>query len=239
MVLPGLAYVLVAAAVAPLPAQETTTLAPDGTTTTTLRGRPEQFAGFWIYNEGESVNAATGRPERSPRSATQRTPGVRGAGAVGGPAVGQPPRQPVGSAGRGTPTFAQPGRTGQIGPTVAMIQENRSLARDLLEVPESLSITVRSSAVSFIDDLERERVYSTNGVRSRYQLGAARFNAAMEWNDGQFVKRIDAADGFRMTETYFLSEDARRLFVIVRIGSTRKGAPVMGVNRIYDRAELQ
>ena len=57
------------------------------------------------------------------------------------------------------------------------------------------------------------------------------------WSGSQFEKKIDAADGFRMTEIYFLSEDARRLFVILRVGSTRKGAPVMGVNRVYDRVD--
>lgn len=193
----------------------------------------QRFSGVWVYNEEESLNAATGRPERSPRSATQRTPLGRG----GATAPSAPPRPPV---------VPQPGRTGlgpaltglsgQIGPTVAMIQENRSLARDLLEIPESLAITATTGAVTFTDDLERVRVYPTDGQRSRYQLGAARFNAAAEWNGTQFIKRIDGADGFRMTETYFLSEDGRRLFVIVRVGSNRKNAPVMGVNRVYDRA---
>ena len=193
----------------------------------------ERFSGIWVYNEEESLNAATGRPERSPRSATQRAPLGRG----GATAPSAPPRPPV---------VPQPGRTGlgpaltglsgQIGPTVAMIQENRSLARDLLEIPESLAITATPGAVTFTDDLERVRVYQTDGQRSRYQLGAARFNAAAEWNGTQFVKRIDGSDGFRMTETYFLSEDGRRLFIIVRVGSNRKNAPVMGVNRVYDRA---
>jgi hypothetical protein len=118
-----------------------------------------------------------------------------------------------------------------------MIQENRSLTRDLLEVPESLAISLSPAQISFMDDLRRERVYPTTGEKARYQLGAARFNAAMEWNGSQLVKRIDAADGFRMTETYFLSEDAKRLFVIVRVGSNRKNAPVMGVNRVYDRVD--
>lgn len=195
---------------------------------------PAMFTGVWAYNEEESVNAATGRQERSPRSATARNPAARDGGAGAGPvrtgAITPPPTTP------GAIPSNPFGSSGQIGPTVAMIQENRSLTRDLLEVPESLTIQIAPSAVTFIDDLSRERVYAP-GVRSRYQLGAARFNAVMEWSGPQLVKRIDAADGFRMTETYFLSEDAQRLFVIVRIGSNRKGAPIMGVNRVYDRIE--
>jgi hypothetical protein len=198
-------------------------------------GFPDQFAGLWVYNEDESVNAATGRPERSPRSATARTPGARGGSAAPGATSTGATRVGVDTpGGRMGPAYS-PGL--QIGPTVAMIQENRSLTRDLLEVPESLTITFGLGSVTFVDDLERERVFAMTGEKERYQLGAARFNAAMEWSGGQLVKRIDAADGFRMTEIYFLSEDAKRLFVIVRIGSTRKGAPVMGVNRVYDRAD--
>jgi hypothetical protein len=196
---------------------------------------PATFAGVWAYNEEESVNAATGRQERSPRSATARNPAARNGGAGAGTAARAGAVAPPPAAPGGIPSNPF-GSSGQIGPTVAMIQENRSLTRDLLEVPESLTIRVAPSAVTFIDDLSRERIYAP-GVRSRYQLGAARFNAVMEWSGPQLVKRIDAADGFRMTETYFLSEDAQRLFVIVRIGSNRKGAPIMGVNRVYDRID--
>jgi hypothetical protein len=203
---------------------------------------PEQFVGLWTYNADESINAATGRPEQSPRSATQRTPAGRtgGAGANAG-GQGSPG---VASAGGGFSPFgggdAGGGRSrgsgaGDLGPTVAMIQENRSIRRDLMEVPESLTIKVAGDVVTFVDDLKRERNYQTTGIKQRYMLGAARFNAAAQWVGSQLLKLIDAADGFRMTETYFLSEDGKRLFVIIRVGSDRKGAPVMGVNRVYDR----
>lgn len=118
-----------------------------------------------------------------------------------------------------------------------MIQENRSLTRDLLEVPQALTIKVDPAAVTFIDDLDRARSYSTTGAKQKYQLGAARFNAVAEWSGANLQKKIDAADGFRMTEVYYLSADGQRLFVILRVGSSRKGAPVMGINRVYDRAD--
>lgn len=188
----------------------------------------EQFAGVWLYNIDESVNAATGRPEINLRNETRRSPASRSEGARGGTAAGAGFGR-VGDGGRGV-------GAGLVGPTVAMIQDNRSLVRDLMEVPVALTIKVVPSAVTFVDDLDRARTYPTTGLRQRYQIGAARFNATAEWNGSQLLKHIDAADGFRMTEMYFLSDDARRLFVIVRAGSTRKNAPVMGVNRVYDRA---
>jgi hypothetical protein len=38
-----------------------------------------------------------------------------------------------------------------------------------------------------------------------------------------------------MSETYFLSEDGQRLFVIIRIGDPRRPETMAGVNRVYDR----
>lgn len=234
MVLPGLAVVLTVLCV---PAASGQTSASFESTGPSAASPPvDRFVGLWVYNEDESLNAATGRQERSPRSAAQRTPVGRGAGS--GASGRATPALPTAESGRASvgPRIV-PGLNGQLGPTVAMIQENRSLTRDLLEVPESLSISVSPGQISFVDDLFRERVYPTTGEKARYQIGAARFNAALQWTGPQLVKRIDASDGFRMTETYFLSEDGKRLFVILRIGSDRKNAPIMGVNRVYDRVD--
>lgn len=234
MVLPGLAVVLTVLCVPDASGQTSPFIESPGFSASSAP--VDRFVGLWVYNEGESLNAATGRQERSPRSAAQRTPAGRGAGAG---ASGRPtPPLPAAESSRSAigPRIA-PGLNGQLGPTVAMIQENRSLTRDLLEVPESLSISLSPGQISFVDDLFRERVYPTTGEKSRYQLGAARFNAALQWSGTQLVKRIEASDGFRMMETYFLSEDGKRLFVILRIGSDRKNAPIMGVNRVYDRVD--
>jgi len=197
----------------------------------------QELAGTWAYNPTESINAATGRPERAPRGPAARMPPVVVApvtpavppsamGPMSGPSVSTIPPSAFG--------FGPPG---DVGPTVAMIQENRSLTRDLLEIPEMLTITIEPQAVTFVDDLDRTRTYPVTGERRKYQLGAARFNATTSWADSRLEKKIDAADGFRMTETYFVDETARRLFVLLRVGSSRKGAPVMGVNRVYNRVD--
>lgn len=208
---------------------------------------PAEFVGVWAYNPEESVNAATGKPERAPRVAAARVPAGRPVGSpadtgmvsapgdLGGRGGSLGPASPgFGAGGAGGPIG---GSVGPVGATVAMVQENRSLTRDLLEVPETLTVKVDPQTVTFIDDLDRARVYPTTGERRRYQLGAARFHAAAAWAGSTFEKKIDAIDGFRMTEVYFLSENGRRMFVILRVGSTRKGAPVMGVNRVYDRVD--
>jgi hypothetical protein len=144
--------------------------------------------------------------------------GDPGTGAGGG-AGGYGPRD-VGPAGRGR---------------MMAIMETRELVRDLLEVPELLTFKVTPEAVTVVDDLGRERVYPTDNKKRKYQFGAAVFDARARWDGAVFKKEIEAARGFKMFETYFLSDDGNRLFVIVRIGPQSKNAPVVGVNRVYDR----
>jgi hypothetical protein len=187
---------------------------------------PQEFSGVWDYNALESINIVTGRPEQSPRSATQRS----------APAVPQNGRASS-SGGEGAPA---PGRIAVIrgsglGPTPEMMREARDMSRDLLEVPEALTINVHNQVVSFTDDIERVRTYPVDGSKQKYRLGASEFHARVEWNGTQLRKDIEGSFGFRMSEVYFLSPDARRLFVIIRIGSQGRNRLPTGVNRVYDR----
>ena len=124
-----------------------------------------------------------------------------------------------------------------------MMQESRDLSRDLLEVPETLTIKLAPGVVTFIDDLSRARSYPTDGSKQKYILGASHFEAKANWTGVQFKKDVEGAYGFKLTETYFLSPDAQRLFVIIRVGDQpknkskdpAKAPPVVGVNRVYDR----
>jgi hypothetical protein len=202
------------------------------------------FGGLWDYNAEESVNAGTGRPEQSPRSATQ--PGGGGQRSGGGTARMPLPRPTAGggSTTDGWTSGVSTGRGGSGGgggyaPPAQLMRENRDLIRDLLEVPEALTIRVASDRVTFIDDLNRERTYPTDGSRNRYQLAASRFNAKLLWDGGQLRKEVDGGLGFKMTETYFLSADGQRLFVVLRVDQSRPDAPIVGANRVYDRVVVE
>jgi len=198
-----------------------------------------RFVGLWDYNEQESVNAANGRPEQAPVSATQRgVPAARGGngGRGGGGGRGQQQRGARGVLGE---AIANRNRGLTVGPTAMDLAERRDLERDLLEVPEALHIEVEADAVSFTDDLGRTLIYPTTGQSTDYQLSASRFRARTVWDGIQLRKEIEGAAGFRMTEVYFLSETGDRLFVIVRLGEPDPDpeAPPVGFNRVYDRVE--
>jgi hypothetical protein len=204
----------------------------------------EDFAGTWDYNADDSIDIRTGRPEQRPRSATQRG-GLTGTGRAGtsttraGGGGGSNPASPAragategaGGAERGG------GVTSSVGPTPEMIRETRDTARDLLEVAERLTIKVNPDTVSITDDLDRERTYLTDGRRQRHQIAAARFEIRSEWRDSQLVQQIAGGFDFKMTQTFFLSPDGRRLFLMVRVGQPRKNVPQVGFNRVYDRVE--
>jgi len=219
-------------------------------------GRPEQAP----TRAGANARSGSGS-SGSGGSGSQPQPGAPGTG--GNPGGGGNPGYPgppgTGSAGQNPPTVgsAIPGAMSGVGsmsnapPSIDpgvwrggwAAAWARSAARDLLEVPWSLTIDVTPEAVTFVDDLERSRTYLTDGKKKKFQLGAAIYNAKTSWDGARLKKDIDAAGSFRMTETYFLSEEASWLFVIIRLGdpkqATAKNAPLAGVNRVYDRAQVK
>ena len=182
------------------------------------------IAGLWDYNAALSVDAATGRPEQAPQSATQRPRRSAATTGVGGPST--PPA--FGGVGGSMDDFER-------NAMAVYVAERRALVRDLLEVPESLTIRINDTGVTFTDDLKRERTYLSNNKPQKYQIGAARFDARGYWDAGQFHKDIEGPNGFKMSELYLLSEDGARLHVVIRIGDPRKPETVVGVNRVYDR----
>jgi hypothetical protein len=234
------AIVLTSAAIGPLSAQsersQQATAGPAGAEPRTPAA-PAEFNGVWDYSDADSVNAANGRPERGPRSATQR----RATPAQPPPVI---PRVPNGGTlrvpGAPTPnTWGSGGGGGGIGAGVPAINHYilRDLQRDLMEIPETLTIRATTDAITIVDDLERELTFPSDGRKHKYQTAAAVYDARMQWDHGQYKKLITAAEGFKMSETYFLSNDRQRLFVIIRLGEERKGMPVYGVNRVYDRVD--
>jgi len=214
----------------------------------------EVFAGVWQYSPEDSVNATTGRPETA---AGRRT----AAGNSGGGSA-RPRPTPVGptggtaggagggtSSGSGAVTGGGPGDPwtgsggggwavggGGFGPAL-MATELRDTERDLVEIPLQLTIAFVPDGVSFTDDLKRERTYPIDARKKDYMLGAARYQARVRWDGPQLIKEIEAPHGFKMTETYFLSSDGGRMFVVIRLSPPRKDGKPNGFNRVYDRVQ--
>lgn len=218
----------VALTAAPVIARNSAPQTADATQIDAAVHAPSDFAGVWIYNADESINIATGKPEQAPRSATQRAAARRA------PSSSAPSSTSAASGARSTDDRS--GRASDLGPSPEMLHAARDLMRDLLEIPESLTIAVSATGVTFVDDLKRERTYPTDGSKHHFRLGGSEFDARAVWRQSQLHKDIDGDFGFKMTEVYFLSADGKRLFVILRVpGLLRNDAPT-GANRVYDKA---
>lgn len=188
---------------------------------------PALLAGVWDYNDEESINAGTGRREQEPVSATARSAAAArasGRSASDGASSAASSDVERGAAIRGAPSA-----------TASMIQNAQNFVRDLLEVPEALRIAVAHDAVTFVDDLARELSMPTDGRNRDYRLSASRFEARVHWDGPQLKRELSGGGGFTIFETYFLSDDARRMYVIVRVKAPRRPGFVAGYNRVYDR----
>jgi hypothetical protein len=199
------------------------------------------FTGTWDYNDKESVNAANGRPEQGTPGQRRSTPMPSGGGATAGAPTGDPSGRSGGiqrSGMYGPPQGYAGVPPGFSNPNRLSANEVRSILRDLMEVPETLFIEVTPDAVKMTDDLKRALTFTTNGKSQKQRLSASNFETKSSWQNGQLRVEVEAARGFRMQHTYFLSEDGNRLFMIVRVGDPtpdKKDTPVVGVDRVYDR----
>jgi hypothetical protein len=205
---------------------------PDTPVVATNAPGPDRFNGVWDYNPDQSVDAATGRKEQNPRTSQRRGAATSPMSAPSGPIYMGP-----------TNTMPYPPYAGGTMPGMVYINEVRELTRDLLEVPEQLSIAVGDGHITFRDDLERSLTYPTDSRKHKYQLGAALFQAKALWDGHQFKKEVEGGEGqFKLRETYFLSEDGMRLFIVLRLGdppspSRSSKIPINGYNRVYDRVK--
>lgn len=186
-----------------------------------LAPAPARFAGLWRYNEAHSIDTATGEPER----------GARG---PAGPRV-QPIERPRVMAGAGG--LDEVLSDSPFAPSPRAMREHRDMVRDLMEIAETLEFLVGEDAVTMTDDLGRERTYPTDDRPRAYRLGASEFRARTRWEGNRLHRTIEGTFGFRMTETYFLSPEADRLFIIMRVDAVSRGRPPLGADRVYDRVD--
>jgi hypothetical protein len=162
--------------------------------------------GQWFYNRGMSFDLATRRPE-----------------------LGEPGRT------RDATALAPGAPDAAVTMSSLFAAERRALFRDLLEVPLRLTLRLTDEGMRVTDDLDRERVYPIGNRRAKFQLGAARFEASMQWDGVRLRKDIEGPAGFKMTETYFLGEAGDRLLVVLRVGDPSRDELLAGRNRVYDR----
>jgi hypothetical protein len=103
----------------------------------------------------------------------------------------------------------------------------------LHEPPAKLTITQTDSSVTFTEGDRQSQTLATTNEKQRLPLGSGTVEVRTKWDDGRLVKETSLSDGTKVTETYSLVSEPRRLHVMVTLAGARLPRPV-SFRRVYD-----
>jgi hypothetical protein len=105
--------------------------------------------------------------------------------------------------------------------------------RAVLEMPERLMITVDAGSVTFTYGDGRTARMLTNDKKEKLTIDDAVVETQVKWDKARLVKRSTLAGGTKVTETYAVDVNPRRLYVALKIENWRMPQP-QTVYRVYD-----
>jgi hypothetical protein len=109
--------------------------------------------------------------------------------------------------------------------------------RSVLETPERLMITVEAESVIFTLGDGRTQRLPTNGKKVKLTIDDTEVETQVKWDKARLVKIASLAGNTKVTETYSVDGEPRRLQVTVKIENWRMPQP-QTVRRVYDGATL-
>ena len=220
---------------------------------------PTTLAGPWQLNRDESDN-----PQQKIRAAEEsnrnsnpgRNPaggypggGYPGSGSPGGgyprggsptggyPTGGYPGRDP-----RGGNPYPDPGAGGGGG---GSDEGGRRSARDIEDDPKMqtlihpsdwLSIGVQKPEVDVTDDQSRKLIFYTDGRKLRKSKEDKQQEITAHWTGSRLMSDENSPLGGKMSRTFELSQDGRKLFETLRIDNGRSSAPLV-IRYVYEAAD--
>lgn len=107
--------------------------------------------------------------------------------------------------------------------------------RSALEAPERLILTVEAESVIVTLGDGRTLRLPTNGERVQVAIDEAVVDTRVRWDKARLVKISSLAAGTKLTETYAVEGEPRRLHVTVTLENWRLPQP-QTVRRVYDAA---
>lgn len=183
---------------------------------------PERAAlsGAWTINKDLSDKLQIpGATERGAREG-QPPPSGRGGG--------------MGGFGGGRGRGGAPGGGGDR-PNPEEMRKQQAQMRAVLDAPERLMITAEAEAVTFTYGDGRTQRMLTNGKKEKLKVDDSQVDTQVTWDKARLVKISSLAGGTKVTETYAVDADPRRLQVTVKVENWRMPQP-QTVRRVYDDA---
>jgi hypothetical protein len=120
-------------------------------------------------------------------------------------------------------------------PNLEEMRKLQAQTRAVLEVPERLMITVEAEAVILTYGDGRTQRMLTNGKKEKLKIDDTAVETQVKWDKARLVKISSLDGGTKVTETYAVDKDPRRLQVTVKIENWRMPQP-QTVHRVYDDA---
>lgn|GEM_PF-1068072 len=188
---------------------------------------PPDLSGIWKINEDLSQTPQQGARESRPQGGVMG--GGRGGGGRGG--GGGMGRRGGGAGGRGDRGGAgEAGRPdGPGGPDGGSYDEQDGV----------MTITWAAPQITVEYPNNRKRVYFTDGRKIKEDLpGGRTVKTRASWTDGGSLEVVTKLDnGMTRTEIFEISNDGRRLFVI--IGLEGRGPEPVKFHRVYDKFDAK
>jgi hypothetical protein len=103
----------------------------------------------------------------------------------------------------------------------------------LHEPPGRLTITQTDRAITFTDGDGRSQRLATTGEKQRISIGRGTVEVRTKWDGERLVKETSLARGMKVTETYSVVSDAKRLQVMIKLEGSHLQQAV-NFRRFYD-----
>jgi hypothetical protein len=213
-------------AVAPSPAARTCAADDEKPNAAQARARAGvDLSGRWTLNKPESDDAREKLHEGMERGGgfdggrRGGWGGGRGGGGMGGPGMGG-----GGMGGR---------RGGRMGPADGEGEEDRRAAiRSLFEPAEEIEIFQGDPEIVLAEKFGRRRTVHADG--RKYKADGGRSEVKTGWKDGRLIVETQGARGRKITETWAISNEGKRLTDTVKVEGGF--GPAGSLKRVYDRA---
>jgi hypothetical protein len=108
------------------------------------------------------------------------------------------------------------------------------LMREVLESPLVLMVNRDASTVTFTDGDGYVRKYTTNGKTEKHQMPSGTVETKMKWAGQALVLETTVERMLKVTKTYTMEPDPRRLVVLTEMGGRRGGDAPPPLKAVYD-----
>jgi hypothetical protein len=121
-------------------------------------------------------------------------------------------------------------------PSEEQMKKMRDLMREVMEAPETLTLTVSEGRITFVDPDGPVRHYATDGTGERHQMNAGVVETKTAWKNSELVIETNLGEGTKAVQTYALAPDKRQIVVTTRVENSRSPRQMPPRRSVYDSA---